>query len=202
MPIQKKATVLAAFNLRLPVIGLSVGRMIFTQRLCNKSNDAGLASALTIIWLAIETSYAIVSNTFSALRAFTMDFNSSFGLGFTVNAGPESYTMSRMKNGNSGANSNPPTLQSNNAQKNGSRIHESEITVNDFRPEPTVGRSFTQVSSNRNTGNSNVEEKWRERNTRREQGDVGILRETEYTVQSSKTSDELPILKNTPFSAR
>jgi hypothetical protein len=198
MPLEKKATVLAAFNLRLPVIGLSVGRMIFTQRLCTRS-DPGLASALTIIWLAIETSYAIVSNTFSALRAFTMDFNSSFGLGFTVNAGPESYTLSRMKGNNSGQDSRQQTLQSNSQLKNGSQVQESEIAVNDFRPEPTVGRSYTQVSANRNTGGSSVDEKWRERNGRREQEDLGIMRETEYSVQTSEHSDEVPILTKMPF---
>ena len=93
MPTRKKLTVLSAFYLRIPVIGISIGRLIYTRKLCTKSNDLGLDTALVLIWICIEATYALLASHFLALRALTLSFNSGFGFGFTVNAGPESYSM-------------------------------------------------------------------------------------------------------------
>jgi hypothetical protein len=46
-----------------------------------------------LIWICIEATYALLASHFLALRALTLSFNSGFGFGFTVNAGPESYSM-------------------------------------------------------------------------------------------------------------
>ena len=93
MPTRKKLTVLSAFYLGVPVIGISIGRLIYTRKLCTKSNDLGLDTALVLIWICIEATYALLASHFLALRALTLSFNSGFGFGFTVNAGPESYSM-------------------------------------------------------------------------------------------------------------
>jgi hypothetical protein len=93
MPTKRKLAVLSAFYLRIPVIGISIGRLIYTRKLCDRSSDLGLHTALVIIWICVEATYALLASHFLALRALTLSFNSGFGFGFTVNAGPESYSM-------------------------------------------------------------------------------------------------------------
>jgi len=95
MPTRRKLAVLSAFYLRIPVIGISIGRLVFTRKLCSQSNsnDLGLDTALVLIWICIEATYALLASHFLALRALTLSFNSGFGFGFTINAGPESYSM-------------------------------------------------------------------------------------------------------------
>ena len=83
MPWTKKAVLLIAFYLRLPVIALSLGRNVYTLRLRHETSDAGLDSAIVTIWLEVQLTYALASSTLSALKAFTESFNSGFGLGFT-----------------------------------------------------------------------------------------------------------------------
>lgn len=101
MPMKRKLAVLSAFYMRLPMIAISIGRLIYTRRLCNRNGDLGLDTALVIIWICIEASYALLASHFLALRALTLSFNSGFGFGFTVNAGPESYSMQqRSRTGN------------------------------------------------------------------------------------------------------
>jgi hypothetical protein len=93
MPTSRKLAVLSAFYLRLPIIGISIGRLVYTQKLCNKPSDLGLSTALVLIWICVQASYALLASNFLALRALTLSFNSGFGFGFTLNAGPESYSM-------------------------------------------------------------------------------------------------------------
>jgi len=93
MPTRRKLAVLSAFYLRIPVMGISIGRLVYTRKLCTESNDLGLDTALVLIWICIEATYALLASHFLALRALTLSFNSGFGFGFTVNAGPESYSM-------------------------------------------------------------------------------------------------------------
>ena len=102
MPTRKRLVVLGAFWLRSPLLALSVGRFIYTRRLCRKGVDLGLDSALLLIWLLVESTYALLVSQFLALRAFTLSFNSGFGFGFTVNAGPESYSL-QQRSGNKAA---------------------------------------------------------------------------------------------------
>ena len=101
MPIRKKLAILSAFYMRVPTIAISVGRLVYTRRLCNQHSDLGLDTALVLIWICIEASYALLASHFLALRALTLSFNSGFGFGFTINAGPESYSMQqRSRTGN------------------------------------------------------------------------------------------------------
>jgi len=93
MPTKRKLAVLSAFYLRIPMIGISIGRLVYTRKLCNQNNDLGLDTALVLIWICVEGTYALLASHFLALRALTLSFNSGFGFGFTVNAGPESYSM-------------------------------------------------------------------------------------------------------------
>ena len=83
MPWTKKTVLLFAFYLRLPVIGLSLGRNAYTLRLRHASSDAGLDSAIVTIWLEVQLAYALAASTLSALKAFTESFETGFGLGFT-----------------------------------------------------------------------------------------------------------------------
>ena len=83
MPRTKKAILLVAFYLRLPVIALSIGRNAYTLRLRQETSDAGLDSAIVTIWLEAQLAYALAASTLSALKHFTESFNSGFGLGFT-----------------------------------------------------------------------------------------------------------------------
>jgi len=93
MPTKRKLAVLSAFYLRIPVIGISIGRLVYTQKLCNQGGDLGLDTTIVLIWICVEATYALLASHFLALRALTLSFNSGFGFGFTVNAGPESYSM-------------------------------------------------------------------------------------------------------------
>ncbi|KAF2859173.1 hypothetical protein K470DRAFT_278008 [Piedraia hortae CBS 480.64] len=82
MSLRHKGIILSAFYLRLPVIGLSVGRVLYAMRLRKPHTDPFLASGLVIIMSEIQLAYAIGVSTLSALKAFTESFNSGFGLGF------------------------------------------------------------------------------------------------------------------------
>jgi hypothetical protein len=99
MPTRRKLAVLSAFYLRLPIIGISLGRFIYIQNLCTKPSDLGLSTALVLIWICVQASYALLASNFLALRALTLSFNSGFGFGFTLNAGPESYSMHQRSRG-------------------------------------------------------------------------------------------------------
>lgn len=195
MPLKRKLIVIAAFNLRLPVIGLSIGRMVYTQRLCDSTTDFGLGSGLVIIWLTIETSFAIVSNTFAALRAFTMSFNSTFGLGFVANAGSESYTMFQYR-----GNKNSAAYASHIKRTASAPRSNVPADPRAFKTQPEdIGRSYTSVSANR-VGQTRAEEWKRDRTM----DDHGIMRETEYSVvmddqdmvrHSETGGDEIPIVQ-------
>jgi hypothetical protein len=106
MPWTKKAVLLIAFYLRLPVIALSLGRNVYTLRLRHQASDAGLDSAIVTIWLEVQLAYALASSTLSALKAFTESFNSGFGLGFARGKSESensSYALSQMSRSNTGA---------------------------------------------------------------------------------------------------
>lgn len=83
MPRTKKIVLVIAFYLRMPVIGLSIGRNAYTLHLHREPSDAGLDSAIVTIWLEIQLAYALAASTLSALKAFTESFETGFGLGFT-----------------------------------------------------------------------------------------------------------------------
>jgi hypothetical protein len=99
MPTRRKLAVLSAFYLRLPIIGVSIGRLVYTQNSCNQTSDLGLSTALVLVWMCVQASYALLASNFLALRALTLSFNSGFGFGFTLNAGPESYSMHQRSRG-------------------------------------------------------------------------------------------------------
>lgn len=97
MPWTKKAVLIIAFYLRLPVIALSLGRNAYTLRLRHQVSDAGLDSAIVTIWLEVQLAYPLAASTLSALKAFTGSLNSGFGLGFTRRKSDDgSYALSAM----------------------------------------------------------------------------------------------------------
>lgn len=79
MRLAKKAMIVTAFWVRLPyvvprrggpcqaltvtynhsILGLAIGRNHYTRQLRRPQTDAGLGSALVVIWLEIELAYAI-----------------------------------------------------------------------------------------------------------------------------------------------
>ncbi|KAK1073302.1 hypothetical protein LTR74_002011 [Friedmanniomyces endolithicus] len=99
MPMRKKTMIIAAFYLRLPVIGFSLGRNYYALQLRLPQTDPGLESALVMIWLGVELAYALAANTLSALKGFTESFNSDFGLGFTRGKGDGNYGLSHVSGG-------------------------------------------------------------------------------------------------------
>lgn len=94
MALMKKAMIVTAFSLRLPVIGLSIARNYFTLQLRLPGTDIGLTSGLVVIFLECQLAYALASSTLSASKAFTESFSSGFGLRFTRSAGEDSYGLS------------------------------------------------------------------------------------------------------------
>ena len=207
---KEKAKILTAFYLRLPVIGFSIGRLIYTQRLCSKSTDFGKDSAIVMIFLEVEASYAIVSNTFSALKAFTSNFNSSFGFGFTQHASADDYAISRVKRyGNSSAagtdsRHDPSPAPQNLSQKSQHIITQDKEVPSDSRSttplalSASVGRTDTQVrasplGSTYNENHDNYSD-----GSEEGQLEHGIMRHTEYSVRHSDVNDERPILGNNP----
>ena len=114
MPRTKKSVLLVAFYLRLPVIGLSLGRNAYTLRLRHAFSDAGLDSAIVTIWLEVQLAYALAVSTLSALKAFTESFETGFGLGFTRGKSEGgSYALSGMSgSGNGTTNTNTNTTRS------------------------------------------------------------------------------------------
>lgn len=91
-------------SLTLPsVVGLSIARNYLTLQLRLPSTDVGICSGLVIIFLECQLAYALASSTLSASKAFTESFNSGFGLGFTRNAGEDSYGLSDVSGKSGGA---------------------------------------------------------------------------------------------------
>ncbi|KAF2172959.1 hypothetical protein M409DRAFT_16910 [Zasmidium cellare ATCC 36951] len=96
MAKSKKLFITVAFWIRLPALGFSIGRNYYTLLLNHKETDVGLDSALVTIWLEVELAYAIGSSTLSALKSFTDNFATGFGLGFTRGKGEDSYGLSNV----------------------------------------------------------------------------------------------------------
>jgi len=118
MPWTKKAVLLIAFYLRLPVIALSLGRNAYTLRLHHQSSDAGLDSAIVTIWLEVQLAYALAASTLSALKHFTESFNSGFGLGFTRGKSENgSYALSHMSRSNTGTGNSIASRSKSNRHK-------------------------------------------------------------------------------------
>ena len=198
MPLKEKAIVVTAFNLRLPVIGLSIGRAYFTQRLCNHSTDLGLGSALAIILAQVELSYAIVSNTFSVLRAFTMSFNSSFGLGFVANTVPENYALYQAKNQRSSRGSAKNRSRSCGQPRDRALIPRENTLIDphDFGTQSDFGHTYTEVSAS-----NDIKKNKTDHIKSRENEDFVILRKTEYFVRHSDVDNEMPVSPESSASA-
>jgi hypothetical protein len=198
MPLKKKAVVLVAFYLRLPVIGISIGRLVYTRRLCQRDIDPGLDSALVLIWMQVEVTYAIVSSTFSALRGFTINFNSKFGFGFLVNAGPESYNMSRLKRSQqshskgSEANTSQTGDVSAEQKLNNTKAATGSVKRLSIQLEPHPAQHYTQISakSQRRSSAEHGSREDRSLSTERTADDGGITREPVRYHQRSKHQND------------
>jgi hypothetical protein len=178
MPTNKKLAVLGAFYLRLPIMGISIGRLIYTRRLCRSGGDLGLDSSLVLIWVIIEASYALLTSHFLALRALTLSFNSGFGFGFTLNAGPESYSMHR---------SSRAGLRS--GRNDGSQTGTQDKSI---VPRAAYGSDDYHTSMRESTPSTREDSA-----SGREPPGLSIMRETEYTVHYQDVTDEAPILSRT-----
>jgi hypothetical protein len=170
MPTNKKLIVLGAFYLRLPMLGISIGRLIYTQRLCHSGGDLGLDSSLALIWMIIEASYA--------LRALTLSFNSGFGFGFTLNAGPESYSMHQ--------SSRTAFGMSRNINSQATTADKSSVSTPPYGSEDRHKSPRDPTPSGRKDSASGSETIG-----------LSIMRETEYTVHYQDVADEAPILSRT-----
>lgn len=159
MPLRKKAMVLIAFYLRLPVIALTIVRELSTNRLADKDSDPSYGGAMVVIWMEIQLAYSLAANTLSALKAFTESFNSGFGQGFTRGKGSQydmsdmskasyqsSRTEKRMGKPPSGSSTTAKKLQDGvqevGAQDRGQKRHE----VVKLRPDHD-GENTTRVSA-------------------------------------------------------
>lgn len=151
MPWTKKAVLLVAFYLRIPVIGLSLGRNAYTLRLSHTSSDAGLDSAIVTIWLEVQLAYALAASTLSALKAFTESFETGFGLGFTRGKSENgSYALSSMSGSGNGTTTTTTSRSKNpeqQQQRNTSTLRtiKYEDTTPQTRPlSPSSKASSTQ----------------------------------------------------------
>lgn len=220
MPWSKKAMIIIAFYLRLPVIGLSIGRSYYTMQLRLPQTDPGLGSALVVIWLEIELAYALAASTLSALKAFTESFNSGFGLGFTRGKGDGSYGMSDISGSSPSSSKAEKTKGSTAAGSSGgpSRLgsiapepakSDIEILVSPLTPQAekieehalklrpeTDLKSVTRVSADPLFGDHGY---WRENSIAHSEisggDDMVIVRETAYDVQH----DRAPMLPERSF---
>lgn len=209
MPLRRKFAVVGAFYLRLPLVGLSAGRFVYTKRLCASGGDLGLDSALVLIWLCIESSFALLASQFLALRTFTLSFNSGFGLGFTVNAGPESYSMQRTgikSNDNAGSGSGRFWSRRGGSRPSPSAGSQSAVAAP--QPLPLQQLEAKPVYTVHNDAHCRASplpgHDWPE--DRSSSGgttgdDMVIMREQEYTVQY-QDNDESPILNRPNHSTR
>ena len=220
MPLRKKAMILIAFYLRLPVLGFSLGRNHYTMRLRQPTTDPGTGSALVVIWLEVELAYALAASTLSALKAFTESFNSGFGQGFTRGKSESGYGMSDVS-GSSGQSKDPANLESSmDASRKGSVAFDAvkddldvllvspvvpapATTIEEhrplkLRPEPEL-KTLTLVSAEPQSGDHGS---WREGSSagshQSSEGDeMVIMRATAYEVQH----DRAPILAGRAASA-
>jgi hypothetical protein len=175
MPTSKKLVVLGAFYLRLPILGISIGRLIYTKRLCRNGGDLGLDSSLVFIWMIIEASYALLTSHFLALRALTLSFNSGFGFGFTLNAGPESFSMHQSSRTGLRSSRNGG-LQPSTQDK----LIESRAAYASDDYHISIRESTPSVRENSASSSEPI--------------GLSIMRETEYTVHYQDVADEAPIL--------
>ncbi|USW48102.1 hypothetical protein Slin15195_G014210 [Septoria linicola] len=133
----KKAMIVAAFWVRLPILGFSVARNHYTLQLRRQQSDAGLDSALATIWLEIELAFAIAASTLSALKTFTESFNTGFGVGQLRGKAEDSYGLSDVSK-SSGRGEKTEIASSRVAE-----AHRSELPLVDCRSH---GPMFMQDS--------------------------------------------------------
>jgi hypothetical protein len=152
MPLTKKTILLVAFYLRLPVIGLSLGRNAYTLRLRHASSDAGLDSAIVTIWLEVQLAYALAASTLSALKAFTESFETGFGLGFTRGKSENgSYALSGMSGSGNGttttshSHSKSPDTHQQNQSHNTSTLE--TLAYEDTTPHSRPLSPSSKISS-------------------------------------------------------
>ncbi|KAK5131889.1 hypothetical protein LTR08_000477 [Meristemomyces frigidus] len=219
MPRKKKAMIIIAFYLRLPVLGFAIARNYYTMQLSLPNTDPGMTGALVVIWLEVELAYALAASTLSALKAFTESFNSGFGLGFTRGKGEGSYGMSDVT-GSSGQSSKLKDSSALERSADASRMgsiaptpaylakgEQFEVRVSPLTPAVEVNEehpalklrpgtepmNFTCVSADPTYGGH---EPWRDHASARSESSTGaedmvIVRETGYEVQHD-TAPMLP----------
>ncbi|GIZ40553.1 hypothetical protein CKM354_000388700 [Cercospora kikuchii] len=143
MRLLRKAVIVTAFWVRFPTLAFSIARSHYTLRLSGRESDAGLDSALVNIWMEIELAYAIAASTFSALKTFTENFNTGFGVAQLRGKSEGSYGVSD-DSGCSGHKAQPQVeeravqpceLAADQRQSLRSTFHQ-DLSSKDLRGEP------------------------------------------------------------------
>ncbi|KAI6974443.1 hypothetical protein KC318_g12121 [Hortaea werneckii] len=220
MPFRKKAMILIAFYLRIPVLGFSAGRNYYTMRLRLPETDPGTGGALVVIWLEVELAYALAASTLSALKAFTESFNSGFGLGFTRGKSESGYGMTDVSDNSAKSKSGAAIDSSIDASRKDSIAQSTtkdalDIMVSPITPMPETIEEFQPLRLRPEIGINHIahvsvepmhadQGHWREGASRdgsqnsSEGDDMVIVRETAYEVQH----DCAPMLPQQVHSAR
>ncbi|KAI7505084.1 hypothetical protein KC367_g803 [Hortaea werneckii] len=205
MPFRKKAMILIAFYLRIPVLGFSVGRNYYTMRLRLSETDPGTGGALVVIWLEVELAYALAASTLSALKAFTESFNSGFGLGFTRGKSESGYGMTDVSDNSAKSKSGAAVDSSIDASRKDSIAQSTtkddpDVMISPITPTPETIEEFQPLRLRPEIGINHIAQvsvdpsyadhgHWREGGSRdgsqnsSEGDDMVIVRETAYEVQ-------------------
>ncbi|EMC93284.1 hypothetical protein BAUCODRAFT_150636 [Baudoinia panamericana UAMH 10762] len=208
MSMRKKAIILIAFYLRLPVLGFSIGRNYYTMQLRLPQTDPGLTSAVVVVWLEVELAYALAASTLAALKAFTESFQTCFGLGFTRGKGDGSYGMSDVSGASSKSekSKDPASLESAASRSRNDSVspylskEEAEVQLSPATPPPRLVedcslklrperelRTLTQVSAEPMSSDQNrLRQESRAESEMSGSDDMVILRETGYEVQHDR----------------
>ncbi|RMZ80875.1 hypothetical protein DV737_g2756, partial [Chaetothyriales sp. CBS 132003] len=113
MAVKSKLIVLGRFWLRIPVLVLAIGRLIYLHNLLS-ATDVGAASNLTTILQEVEMTSSLSATVILTLRPFAKEFDTGFGGGRETFA---AYGYSNSNSNNNTLNSNCSTVAST-----GSRI--------------------------------------------------------------------------------
>ncbi|GAB1726689.1 hypothetical protein NU195Hw_g6296t1 [Hortaea werneckii] len=205
MPFRKKAMILIAFYLRIPVLGFSIGRNYYTMRLRLPETDPGTGGALVVIWLEVELAYALAASTLSALKAFTESFNSGFGLGFTRGKSESGYGMTDVSDNSAKSKGGAAVDSSIDASRKDSIAQsmskdDLDVMISPITPMPETIEEFQPLRLRPEIGINHIahvsvepsyadQGHWREGVSRdgsqnsSEGDDMVIVRETAYEVQ-------------------
>ncbi|KAH9814262.1 hypothetical protein Tdes44962_MAKER05699 [Teratosphaeria destructans] len=196
MPKTKKAMILIAFYLRLPVLGFTIGRYYYIGKLQHANADPTKASAIVIIWAVVELSYAVAASTLCALKAFTESFSSGFGLAFTRSEA--SYGMSGLS-GSSGRTLKTEKSKVSSAFDSTGRSRMGSITPLKTDMEVAVSPISPQNDPNRLESGLQLRPERELRSCTRITADPDYDTDSFLALSNCVTHDDLVILRETGY---